>query len=150
MSAEKIPLDIKQVREQFEAWRATKSSHRELIPDHLWSAACALLDDYSLNTVCQQLRLNARELRKHQQGVPQRSPKKKQRKEKRQFLELNGVALLAANNSANNDRSTLPLLQPAICQLMLEKKDGSRLTISLPLQWPGIEALCLNLLRDQP
>ena len=146
MSVEKLFLELNQVRSEFQAWRAAKTG-RERIPENLWSAAITLLNFYPIKIVCKELRLNAKQLRKRREGINQ-PPTQPKRRGKGQFLELTGRSLINTNSLANNTQELLsPQLNQSICQLLLEKKDGSRLTISLPMDWTRMEALCANLLK---
>jgi hypothetical protein len=145
MSAEKLISDINQVRTEFEKWRATRVG-RKRIPEHLWRAAAALLDYYPLKIVSQELRLSPKDLRKHRQGIrpllQQSTPNIVG-----QFLEVSADTLITGDNLTKSP-PTLTSATSAVCQLVIEKKDGHRLTISLPLEWNRIETLCANLLRS--
>jgi hypothetical protein len=145
MSAEKLIADINQVRAEFEKWRATKIG-RKRIPEPLWRAAAALLDYYPLKIVSQELHLSPKDLRKHRQII-RPLPQPAKASNAGQFLEVNADTVKAANNCIKNP-PTLISATPGVCQLLIEKKDGSRLTISLPLEWNRIESLCANLLRS--
>jgi hypothetical protein len=160
MSVEKLALDLKQVRAQFEEWRARKTKPQQRIPAHLWAVAVKLLECYPVNQICRELHLSAEDLYRHRDQISARAlPSPQQRRDKDisssngQFLELSGQPLLSASTSnvINHDDS-LPASRPdpsATCQFVLEHKDGCRLTISLPLAWSRLESLCLNLLRAE-
>jgi hypothetical protein len=55
MSAKPKP-NLEEVKSKFESFRAERKGKRE-IPEDLWAAAVALLQDYSFQEVWQQLRL---------------------------------------------------------------------------------------------
>jgi hypothetical protein len=57
-------LTLKSVQQQFEAWRATRSSRREPIPESLWQAAAELCASHSVNKVCRHLHLSHARLKK--------------------------------------------------------------------------------------
>jgi hypothetical protein len=155
MSIEKLYLDLNQVRSEFEAWRAARTG-REPTPKKLWLAAVKLLDYYPIKIVCRELRLNPTRLQKYRQGLSEVQPTESKNRKKEQFLELSPNSLISAKSK---DTQSLPSHQTEqaseaivgagdqVCRLVLEKKDSSRLTISLPLDWSRIEALCANLLR---
>jgi hypothetical protein len=138
MSVEKLIVDLNQVSKEFEAWRGAKTG-RKAIPEKLWRAAVKLLDYYPKRIVCRELKLNPSRLDKHRQSLKQVVTKREP------FLELNSQALISAANK--NPTPLLASQKSTFCQLLLEKKDGSRLTISLPLDWSRLERLCANLLR---
>lgn len=153
MSVEKAPADLKQVGGQFEEWRAGKTNPQQRIPLHLWTAAVKLLEHYPVGQICRVLHLSAQDLyRKRDQLSARSMPAIKQRQGRGQFLELTGHPLLASSTNKaikQDEPGCQPQPNTGVCQLLLEKKDGSRLTISLPLAWPRLETLCLNLLRAQ-
>jgi hypothetical protein len=58
------PLTLEAVKQRFEAWRSSRSSRRESIPQHLWQAATGLCREHSISCVSQQLRLSYVDLKK--------------------------------------------------------------------------------------
>ena len=59
---------LKEVRNQFEAWRSTRK-HREPIPDALWESAAGLRKDYSIHQIAKALHLNYTDLKKRVQKL---------------------------------------------------------------------------------
>jgi hypothetical protein len=137
--------DLHGVRAEFEAWRARRIG-RTRIPESLWAAALALLDRYPLTLICRELRLSPTQLHKRcaadNPKLPQRQPPQQA------FLELSSHALptpkLLARSVASDSAA---LLTDGACRVMLERADGSRLSLTLPLDWLRIEALCASFLR---
>ena len=69
MRPEKITTTtLKEVQNQFEAWRSTRK-HREAIPDALWEAAAGLRKDYSIHQIAKALHLNYTDLKKRVQKL---------------------------------------------------------------------------------
>ena len=56
-----LPSDLHKLKAQFETWRRTRTK-QTAIPDHLRSAAIALLDRYSASMICRVCRLHPRTL----------------------------------------------------------------------------------------
>jgi len=126
-----LPSDLLKLKAQFESWRRTREK-RGPIPVHLRKAAIALLDKHAQTTICQVCRLHPRALREPIE------PK--------------------AATTAPDFFALPPIVQPAIsfssaqtraeCQLLLERPDGARLTLTLPaLDSAALADLCSNFLR---
>ena len=109
-------------RAAFESWRHQRTGKR-IIPDKLWLQAVSLLDDYPISRVAKELRLNATQLRQKQLAFKPQQPLGEHIKEQVSFLELNHL-LPIANNPSGLETSTLDLL--------IERVDGTRLTLSIP------------------
>jgi hypothetical protein len=137
--------DLHLVRTEFEAWRARRIG-RQHIPKSLWASALALLDRYPLTLICRELRLSPKQLRKRRAADNQ---KPQQRQPPQQaFLELSSRALPTPQRSARSVApDSAPPLTDGACRVMLERADGSRLSLTLPLDWLRIEALCASFLR---
>jgi hypothetical protein len=137
--------DLHFVRTEFEAWRARRIG-RTRIPESLWTAALALLDRYPLTLICRELRLSPTQLRKRRAADNQKLQQRQQPQQA--FLELSSRALPTPKRSARSGASDSahPLTDGA-CRVMLERADGSRLSLTLPLEWMRIEALCTSFLR---
>src|SRR5262245_54828500 len=142
---EKSSPDLHFVRTEFEAWRARRIG-RKRIPESLWAAAVALLDHYPLNLVSRELRLSPKELRKRRLVNGQKPPQRK--RSQQTFLELSPHALSRPQLSAHSVASdSALLLNDGACRVVLERGDGSRLSLTLPADWMRIEALCAGFLR---
>ena len=137
--------DLHGVRAEFEAWRARRNG-RTHIPESLWAAALALLDRYPLTLICRELHLSPTQLRKRC-AADTHKPQQRQLPQQA-FLELSSHALPTPKLSARNGASdSAPLRTDGACRVLLERADGSRLSLTLPLDWLRIEALCASLLR---
>jgi hypothetical protein len=127
-----IPSDLLKLKTQFETWRKTRTK-RSPIPDQLRQAAIALLDQCSASLICRVLRLHPHTLRKPAaaSAPPKTAPKKMP-----DFFPLPPGEFFSSIRSP----------QPA-CRLLLERPDGSRLTIDLPALDPAsLSTLCATLL----
>jgi hypothetical protein len=137
--------DLEQVKKAFENFRAGRSAgSKKRLPENLWAQAVALLEHYPFRQVWQELRLKPEYLKlragltsKERAIVKKKSPK---------FLTLKASELNAINNGAN---TTAPssAKQTSECRLVIERVDGSRLTLNLPIDWSRIEELCADFLR---
>ena len=136
--------DLEKVRDEIENWRAQRKG-RERIPKQIWKAAIALLQTYSFSRINRVLKLNARQFRKQCDAVGAVIPKR--RNVQTPFIELPTLQL----------STPIPLLQSAelpemsapasICRISIERADGSRINLSLPLDWLKIQTLVASLLR---
>jgi len=144
MKEQSLP-DLHVVRTEFEAWRARRIG-RKRIPESLWASAIALLDRYPLTLICRELRISPKQLRKRRAADNQKPQQRKQSQQA--FLELSSRALPTPQRSA---RSVAPDFAPPLtdgaCRVVLERADGSRLSLTLPVDWMRIEALCASFLR---
>lgn len=57
-------ITLNDIREQFKAWRLSRGSKREPIPEHLWHAAAELCKSHKISHVCRALRLSSTALKK--------------------------------------------------------------------------------------
>lgn len=156
MSA-KPQVDLAEIKIKFEEFRAGRQG-KERIPEELWAAAVALLDRYSPAEICQQLRLKPAYLRSRVTGT---KPSQKRTSSKRSvkqiarpsaFLTFNQQQLAALqSNNINPAQGSLiptnPINATGECRIVIERGDGSRLTLNLPVDWPHIEAFFTNFLR---
>ena len=133
-----LPSDLLDLKNQFESWRSTRSK-RAPIPDDLLLAAKALLSRYPSSTICRALRLNPRSLKD-----PLSSPSSKKSassKSKADFFPL--------PNPSSHPQTFAPGQNPSSFRLLLERPDGSRLTLTLPsIDTASISNLCSNFLRS--
>lgn len=137
--------DIVHTRAAFETWRASQPGRRR-IPTHLWNAAVALLDHYSLARVSRELRLNPKQLR--QRNLSAARPLTPNAVSGLQFVEMHATDLgIRPATSRAETYSHLRSGEPST-RLIFERIDGSRLTLCLPASdWPHIEALCATFMR---
>ena len=130
-----LPSDLLKLKAQFESWRRTRQK-KGPIPAHLRKVAIALLDEHAQTTICRVCRLHPRTLQE-----PARSkPKRKAAAKSPDFFPLPTMAQPAFSFPAAQAR--------ADCQLLLERPDGARLTLTLPnLDAASLSTLCSNFLR---
>ena len=143
---EKLLRDLKTVRADFDAWRQRRTG-RERIPDALWAAAVGLLDHHPFGVVCRTLRLSPRDLRQRRTAAG--PPPARPRQGSNAFLELTARDLAPAAGTWVKNRAPThasPSVE-ALCDVVVERKDGSRLCLRLPVDWSHIEALCAHFLR---
>jgi hypothetical protein len=114
--------------------------------ESLWALAVALLDHYPFNLICRELHLSPTQLRKRCAADTQK-PQQRQPPQPA-FLELSSRILPTPQRPARSVAldAALPLTD-GTCRVLLERADGSRLSLTLPLEWLRIEALCASLLR---
>lgn len=142
MSAKPKP-DLAQIKAAFENFRTTRTDNKKpRLPESLWIAAVSLLDHYPFDVVVRELRVKPDYLRKHAaavKAVPGQPFKKAH------FLAVTADQLKAIKDgSSNNDSSRSA---SAECRLVIERGDGSRLTLNIQVDWSHIEALCNSFLR---
>lgn len=133
-----LPSDLLKLKAQFESWRK-KRPKQGPIPEHLRQAAIALLDHCSASMICRVLRLHPRTLQ-----TPVVSKVRRQAAAQRSldFFPLPPAPpqtdLFSSLGAARSD-----------CRLLLERPDGSRLTILLPALEPAtLETLCADFLHS--
>jgi hypothetical protein len=130
-------VTLARVRTEFDQWRSGRSG-RGRIPDRLWRLAVSLLDSFSTAVVCRELHLSAGDLRKHRQArdaktrpSPPATPA---------FVELRAVDLVPQSPSTDET--------PASVRAVLDRADGSRLTLELSVATtPSLEVLIATFLR---
>lgn len=138
LHAAALPPDLARVRSLLDAWRLTASPHARL-PEALWQPIMELLDSHSIAAVSRALALDKERLRRRRKTLAQREAPGPEPAP--QFLEL--VARDAA--PAHSCRTG----GPAELALGLERRDGLRLTITLPAhEWPRLESLVRALLAQ--
>ena len=139
--------DLEQVKIAFEKFRDGRpAGGKARLPENLWAAAVALLDHYPFKQVWQELRLKPEYLKRRAGLAKNKSAPAIERTPK--FLTLKASELTALNNGANkNIAAQSPINQRSECRLVIERVDGSRLTLNLPIDWARIEGLCANFLR---
>lgn len=132
-----VPSDLLKLKAQFEAWRKTRLKQGP-IPDHLRQAAIALLNCCSASMICRVLKLHPRTL---QSPVAEQARPKAPAKSAPAFFPL-PTALAQVDLFSASD------LPRSDCRLLLERPDGSRLTILLPALDPAsLSTLCADFLH---
>jgi hypothetical protein len=127
-----LPSDLRKLKAQFESWRRTREK-KGPIPTHLRKAAVALLDEHAATTICRVCRLHPRTLQEPIESEPVHNTPGR--------LDFFPLPLLPQPLAATPTRSD--------CQLLLERPDGARLTITFPALDPNaLSTLCSNFLRS--
>ena len=111
-------LALARVRAEFDEWRSGRSG-RGRIPDRLWLQAVSLLDSCSAAVVCKELGLSPAAMRKHRRSLDA-TPSA--------FVELRAVDLIPTRSQ----RASRVEAVPSQIRAVLERGDGSRLTLELP------------------
>lgn len=136
--------DLQQVKSQFENFRARRTG-KERLPENLWAAAVALLDHYPFKVVWRELRLKPEYLKRHAGLAKDRAAPTREKSPT--FLALTTGELRAIKNGTNKKIAALSVNHGVECRLVIERVDGSRLLLNLPVEWSCIEALCASFLR---
>ncbi len=143
MSANPKP-DLEEVKSKFESFRAERKGKREL-PEDLWAAAVALLEDYPFQVVWQQLRLKPTYL-KRRAGLA-KEEEAVRREKSLQFLTLTNSQLTQIKQQSDKKLAATTVNQGMQCRMVIERGDGSRLQLNVAMDWVHIEALCASFLR---
>lgn len=135
-------------RSAFDNWRASNSKHSR-IPPHLWHIAIALLDHYPLSVVASQLRLNSARLRRHLNSSSASLTQASQPAQN--FIQISDADLNILNTtpqSINADQDRKLHSDAANLRLVIERPDGSRLSLSVPASnWTHLDSLCSSFIR---
>ena len=128
--------DLARVRSLFEQFRARRSAPNQRIPEDLWLAAISLLDRFPLQLVAKELHVSDSRLRHQRDALaPASSPEPPSA----HFLRL-PVPPSAAGSAPHAD---------AVARLVLERPDGSRLSLSVPASDSDrLDALCRAFLSS--
>jgi hypothetical protein len=138
-----FPAELAKLQSRFEHWRSTRTT-RSPIPEDLLQAARALLNRYSASMVCRACRLHPNSLRKPAAALARSAPTDK-------ALSKSAALTLPAFYSLSPAASLLESPVPAVnadCRLVLERPDGTRLTLTVPqLDAAWLSNLCSDFLR---
>ena len=139
MSNHSPSTDLERVRDAFVSWRATRTRQTAPIPESLRQAALALLDRYPMAEVCLQLGLRSSRL-KHFLNKSASSSKPTSLAQPT-FIQLAPGSLAPINS---------PHPSPAAaCRLVLERPDGSRLSLTIPCSdWSQLDSLCRDFFNS--
>lgn len=140
----KIQPDLEKVGKEIERWRAQRKG-RERIPERFWKAAIALLQTHSFFQISRALKLNPKQFRKRCNAIGKGMPQK--RKQNHTFLELSAAKLSAPISFIPPDEPGKQSSPPVMCRITIERADGSRINLSLPLDWVKIQTLCASFLQ---
>lgn len=127
--------DIEEVKREFAQWRESKGEGRKIIPKQLWEAAIGLLEKHTMSEVCRELGLSYKQVRKQLNG-----------KATATFMELNAQQLGLRGKIEKKQSTSMALANQPLCEVVIERVDGNRLSLNLPLEWTAIERLCANFL----
>ena len=131
-----LPADLLELKTRFDHWRSTRSHIRQPIPDDLRHAAQEMSRRYSPALVGRVLTLDPHRLKKSitKPARQMSSPQKPQT----HFFQLPAEAILPAASLKHTD-----------CRLLLERPDGTRLTLTMPpLDLSEINRLCSDFWRS--
>ena len=133
-----VPADLLKLKARLEAWRAARKYARQPIPDEFRQAASEMTRRYSPSLVRRVLKLDPWRLKKLDTKNPARARKASQAA----FFTLpTEAAFQEPPSSALQERA-------ATCRLLIERPDGSRLTLMIPsLNLVSTIRLCADFLR---
>ncbi len=135
-----IPADLLDLKARFDQWRATRKYIRQPIPEELLLLVREISDRHPRSLVRRLLKIELRHLRQPQANPPARTPSTM--KGPASFFQLPADTLLSQPLST--------ALSAAHCRLQIERPDGSRLTMTLPvLDLASTRQLCADFLRGQ-
>lgn len=143
------PGDLEGVKASFDAWRKNRKG-RTRIPEQLLDAAIALLDYYPFHKIRKELNLNTKQLQKVVAAAKyEATPSEKLAENtiptsKSIILETTEDQILTHNLTLSTQQEFVAHT-PQICQITLERRDGTRLSLSLPLDWRYLPTLCQRL-----
>jgi hypothetical protein len=131
-----IPADLLELKARFEAWRTNRKYLREPIPDELRQAAAEMSRRYPPSLVGRILKLDPSRLKRPANKKPERA-----RNQPSAFFKLPAeVTLPEIGYSAPHSLTG--------CRIQLERPDGSRLTLMIPMLDPAtLNSLCNDFLR---
>jgi hypothetical protein len=133
-----IPADLLKLKTRLEAWRATRRYARQPIPDEFRQAAAEMADPYSPSLVRRVLKLDPWKVKKPATKKPARV----------RNLPQTPFFTLPLEAAFTGSGQSAPPLLTAGCRLLVERPDGSRLTLTLPsLDLVSIHRLCVEFLR---
>lgn len=133
-----VPADLLKLKARLEAWRSTRKYARQPIPDEFRQAASEMTRRYSPSLVRRILKLDPWRLKKFDTKKPTRARKAPQA----------AFFTLPPEAAFQEPPSQAPPQTAAACRLLIERPDGSRLTLTLPsLDLLSLHRLCADFLR---
>jgi hypothetical protein len=121
-------LDLKA---EFDLWRQSRTSIRTPIPDHLWQKAAALLNTHSLSTICSFCGLHPDRLKKWA-ALLANKPVATTHSNNQQKHILHNDFFHLPSPPPDQSLTVAQLPLPSSITLLIERADGSRLSLSLP------------------
>ncbi len=132
-----VPADLLKLKARLEAWRSTRKYARQPIPDEFRQAASEMTRRYSPSLVRRVLKLDPWRLKKFDTKKPASARKPPQ----------TAFFTLPTEAAFQQPPSSAPP-QAAACRLLIERPDGSRLTLTMPsLDLASTMRLCADFLR---
>jgi hypothetical protein len=132
-----LPADLLKLKDRLEAWRATRKYARQPIPDEFRQAAAEMTKRHPLSLVRRVLKLDPWRMKK---PATKKSDRARHKPQTAFFTLPPEPALLLPEPSTPQTLTG--------CRLQIERPDGSRLTLTLPLLDPiSISRLCSDFLR---
>jgi hypothetical protein len=133
-----VPADLLKLKARLDAWRSTRKYARQPIPDEFRQAASEMTTRYSPSLVRRVLKLDPWRLKKFDTKKPARARKPPQ----------TAFFTLLPEAAFQEPPSSAPPQAAAACRLLIERPDGSRLTLTLPsLDLVSTIRLCADFLR---
>lgn len=153
--------DLEEVKVEFQAWRSQQTIGRRIIPQLLWHKAIALLKTYPLTLVVRELGLSRDRLlsRLHQfQETALSSTSVSTTNPQPTFLEISSSDLNNLITSHHSSPNPSPNPSPSFatnilsqneenCRIVIEKSDGSRLSLQLSTNFSTLQAICNTFLK---
>ncbi len=147
-----LSLDLNEVRAELQNWREHRKGKKR-IPEKYWNAAIALLDVYPFHKIRKELNLNSKQLKQRAEAkgkAPQRRPTASKgvqeiEKAKPTFLTVSAENLI--NREPISTTPQLPNGSEKICRIVFERADGSRLSLSLPVELNLIQSICNGFIK---
>lgn len=135
-----LPADLLDLKAQFDHWRSIRPYIRQPIPDELRQAAQEMSQRYSPALVGRTLKLDPHRLKK---PITKPARQKTSLKDPQTaFFKLPTEIILSKPENAVTPAATC-------CRLLLERPDGTRLTLTLPsLDLTEINRLCGDFWRS--
>jgi hypothetical protein len=170
-----ISAQLQSLLSEFEVWRSNRVGN-EAIPQLLWDKAISLVQSHSLLEVSHHLRINYNQLKdKYMACLPKDPSSTAFSSTQTEFLEINpqsftpllshtsplsqgSFSLHNHNHNQNqnqnqnqsqnqNQNQNQDKNKDLNCQIVFERCDGSKLSVSLPVDSTVISNLCTSLLR---
>ena len=133
-----IPDDLLELQARFDQWRASRKYNREPVPDQLRDAALEMKRRYPPSLLQRVLKIQLCRLMPKAKTNTRRS---KRQQPQTAFFKLQPPAASLNAESLTPQSST-------DCRLQLERPDGARLSLTLPLlDAVALHTLCADFLR---
>ena len=133
-----VPADLLKLKARLEAWRSTRKYARQPIPEEFRQAAAEMTGRYSPSLVRRVLKLDPWRVKKSATKKPARV----------RNLPQTPFFTLLPETAFTEPGPSAPALLTTGCRLLVERPDGSRLTLTLPsLDLVSIHRLCVEFLR---